>query len=146
MKTKSNKEDRFVSEIMKDFQMENPSEGFTNRVMQNIQLDRSIPVIDKSPLIGKAGWIGIAASLVFLLIFLFVGNDPEAASESGWLFQKLSSIGYPSINFSFHRLFNWINLESPTLFWIFSGIGALMLLVLLERLIDNFKVRYYFIF
>ena len=37
MKNEPNKEDQLVIRIMKDYQMENPPPGFTDRVMQSIK-------------------------------------------------------------------------------------------------------------
>lgn len=145
MKNKTGKEDRLISDIMKDFRMESPSPGFTERVIQGIhaQSDNSVPV--SSPLISRAGWIGIAAGFFILLGIIISQYDSDIPSESGILAERLPSVSLPAIDFSFPDLFNWINLDSPTLFWIFTGIGGIFLLGLLERVISKIGFRYFFI-
>ena len=144
MKNGLNKEDHLVSEIMKDFKMESPSDGFTDRVMQNIQLEPDIPAVSSRPLISNAGWIGIAVSLFVLILFVFFGTGNEVPAETGSLMQRLPSIQLPSVEFHFNSLFSWINLNSPTLFWIFTGIGGMILLGFLERLINGIRIRNFF--
>lgn len=145
MKNGKSREDRLVSDIMKDFKMESPSDGFTERVMQNIQLERSIPAVYSRPLINTTGWIGIAVSLLVLIIFVFLSTANEAPSETGGLIQRLPSINMPSVDFNFSSIFGWMNLNSPTLFWIFTGIGGIILLGFLERVFNRIRIRYFFI-
>ena len=145
MKNGKSREDRLVSEIMKDFKMESPSEGFTDRVMQNIQIERSIPVVSSQPLIGSAGWIGIAVGLLVLILLIIFGTGNEVPSETSRLMQFISSINMPSVDFQFNSIFSWINLNSPTLFWIFTGIGGIILLGFLERVINEIRLRYFII-
>ena len=146
MKKKTGKEDRLISEIMKDFRMESPSPGFTDRVMQNIQAqsDASIPVV--RPLIGRAGWIGIVVGFCIILGIIIFGPESEVPSESGSLFDSIPFLNSLSIEFSYSDLFSWINIDNPTLFWIFTGIGGIFLLGLLERIISRIGFRHFFIF
>jgi hypothetical protein len=131
---------------MKDFQMDNPSEGFTGRVMQNIQLDSSLTVIKSSPLIGKTAWIAIAAGFALLLTVFIVTGDAESTSEAGWMAKYLSTIKLPEIHFSLDRFIDLSKLNNPTLLWIFIGIGGLILLLLFERLLESFRYRFFSIF
>ena len=137
---KTEKEDRLISDIMKDFRMESPSPGFTEKVMQGIQLQGK-NVKASGPLIGRSGWIGIAAGLGLLLGLLFLEYDNAVPEEAGWLEQRLPLIGLPSVNFSIGDLFSWINLDSPALFWISIGIGGIVLLGFLQQLIDKIHLR-----
>lgn len=146
MKNKTGKEDRLISEIMKDFRMESPSPGFTDRVMQNIQAQSDASLSVARPLISKAGWIGIAVGFCIILGIVIFGSDSEVPSESGSLFDSIPFINSLSIEFSYPDLFNWINIDNPTLFWIFTGIGGIFLLGLLERLISRIGSRHFFIF
>lgn len=145
MKKRTGKEDRLVSEIMKDLQMENPSPGFTNKVMQSIQMQSNISAMRSSPLISKAGWIGIAAGLCLVFVFLFLGYDSEVPPETGWLAQHMPSISFPAFDFSFGDLFSRIYPDSSTLFWIFTGVGGIFILAFLERLIDNIRIRHFYL-
>ena len=145
MKKRMEKEDRLVSEIMKEYQMENPGEGFTDKVMQSIELESSVSVLKSSPLISKAGWIGIAASLAVLIAYLFFGSDTQAPAESGWLTQFISSLSLPTVQITKPDFFTWINFNSPTLFWICVGVAGLALLALLERILESFNTRQFFL-
>lgn len=142
MKNGMKREDKLVSDIMKDFTMESPSDGFTDRVMQNIQLERNISPISSGSLIGTWGWIGIAAGILVLFLLVFLGGSIEPSSGTGGLIQRFSSIQPPSIDFQFKSVLSWINLSSPTLLWIFTGIGGIILLSFLERLINGIRVWY----
>jgi len=98
------KEDRLVSDIMKNFQSESPSTGFTVKVMESIQLEKSYSSISSQPLISKSGWIGITAGLGILIALIFLGYGSEVPGEAGYFGQILSSLRFPEINFSFTRL------------------------------------------
>jgi len=145
MTKRMNKEDRLVSDIMKDFQVESPSAGFTGRVMQNIQLEKSYSVISSQPLISKGGWIGIAAGLGILIVLIFLSYGSEVPGENGYFSQLLSSLNFPGININFTRLFNWNIFDSPTLFWISTGVGGILLLVFMERLLHRIRIRFFFL-
>jgi hypothetical protein len=145
MKNKTGKEDRFISEIIKDFRMESPSPGFTDRVMQNIQAQSDPSVCEVRPLIGRTGWIGIAVGFCIILGIIVFGYDSDVPSESGSLFDRIPFIDALSIEFSFQDLFSWINFENSTLYWIFTGIGGILLLGLLQRIINSIGSRHFFI-
>ena len=136
MKKRLEKEDKLIKDIMKDFQMENPPEGFTERIMQTIDLESNHSSLQTSPLISKTAWIVIIASLLALIIFLLSGNNSPAAADPGWL-SKLISSGYiPSFGLNTSDLFSRFNFGSTTLFWIFSGIAGIFLLAILERFLE----------
>lgn len=143
MKKRMNKEDRLMSDIMKDFTMEQPPEGFTERVMQNIQLVDQHKVFSSGPLISRAGWIGIAAGLAALVILVLFGSDTGTTAEAGLLAQCLSSIEVPAIHYDF--LIRWLDLDSPSLTWVFTGIGGIGILALVERLINTLRTRHFFL-
>ncbi|MFC2116095.1 hypothetical protein ACFLTU_06450 [Bacteroidota bacterium] len=141
MKKRIDKEDQFVSEIMKDLITESPSPGFTDRVMQSIQAESSYSAIKASPLISKAGWIGITAGICMILVIVYIvygGQDPSA---SGWLTQIIANFNLPVVNVNPEALFGWINVESPTLFWILASIGGLIMLAFIQRIIENLHIR-----
>lgn len=145
MRKNKSKEDQLVSGIMKDLKMESPSPGFTDRVMHTIQMDSDTSALRPTPLIGRAGWIGISAGICLLFVLIILGYDSEVPAEAGWLAQRLSSISLPAVDFSFWDLFSWINFTSPTLFWIFTGIGGIIALAFIERLIDHIKIRQFYL-
>ncbi len=139
------KEDRLVSDIMKNFQSESPSTGFTVKVMESIQLEKSYSSISSQPLISKSGWIGITAGLGILIVLIFLGYGSEVPGEAGYFGQILSSLRFPEINFSFTRLFNWNIFDSSTLFWISTGVGGILLLAFMERLLHRIRIRFFFL-
>jgi len=141
MKKFSTREDQLMSRILQDLETEGPSDGFTGRVMENIQAQVNPYVFKSSPLIGRAGWIGIAAGLCILMIVIFSGADSPVTADAGWLDQKLASVSLPSIHLSYSDLFSWMDPGSPTLFWILISIGGLVLLALLQHLSETVHVR-----
>ena len=138
MNKRNDTENQLVSGLMKDFRRENPSPGFTQGVMERIRLQDSL--MKSRPLIGRAGWIGIAAGLCLLLGLIFLDAGDQAAEEAGWLSQNLPSLGIPFNEFDFADLFAWMHPEDPAMFWIFASIGGFILLAFLQRL---FGARYY---
>ena len=145
MKEKMEKEDRLVAEIMKEYQMVNPSEGFTDRVMQSIELESNIAHIKSSPIISKSGWIGIGTGLILLIAYLYFGFDTQASAESGWLAQFFSNLSIPSLKLTAPDFFSRINFDSPTLFWICVGVAGIAFLALLERILESVNVRQSFL-
>ena len=139
------KEDRLVSGIMKDFQVESPPPRFTEKVMQSIQQEKSYSAIGSQPLISKGGWIGIAAGLSILVVLIFIGDGSEVPGEAGYFGQILSSLSFPELKFSFTRLFNWNIFDSPTLFWISTGVGGILLMAFLERLLHRVRIHFSFL-
>jgi hypothetical protein len=136
---KTNKDDRLLADVMKDFRMEGPSSGFTERVMESIQAESQMNAY--RPLIGRAGWIGIAAGFCLLLGLIFMDYDSQVPAESGWLAQQLNSVHIPAFQFSFSDLFSRINLDDPVLFWILTGITGAVLLAFLHRLFETRHMR-----
>jgi hypothetical protein len=135
------KEDKLITDIMKDFQMESPSEGFTERVMQTIELESSHSSLRSSPLISKTGWIIIIASLLALIVYLLAGNGSLAATDSGWFSRIIAPGSFSTFTLSNSDLFSRINFNSPTLFWIFIGIAGILLLAMLERILEISRTR-----
>jgi hypothetical protein len=79
------------------------------------------------------------------MVFLFLGNGNDTPAEGGWINILRSALALPEFEFGFSRLFSWINLDDPTLIWIFTGIGGIMVLALLERLIDIIRPRQFYL-
>ena len=132
MKNSTDREDRMVSRMMSDFRLENPSQGFTDRVMQGIQMKSS--TVDSRPLIGRAGWVGIAAGFCLLLGLIFMDSGVQSTEKAGWLSQNLPSIRIPAVDFRVLDWFAWMHPDDPTLFWIFVGIGGFILLGFLQQI------------
>ena len=64
--------DDFLKDLIKNSEIEKPSENFTNKVMGKIQSETiTIPAEDE-PLLSKKYWLLIAAGFVSVLIILFV--------------------------------------------------------------------------
>lgn len=144
MKNEPNKEDQLVIRIMKDYQMDNPPPGFTDRVMQSIKEKSSKSAIDTPPLISRRGWIGIASCLGLLILVIFLGSESQVPEEAGWMARMFSSFNLPVIDLSSVDIFGWLNHGSPTLLWIFMGIGGLLISAILNRMIFNLKIRHFY--
>ena len=141
MKKFTDKEDQLISGIMKDLEMENPSEGFTDRVMQRIQTQTDFYLVNSSPLISKTAWIGIAVCFALLLAVIFMGSERQVPAETGWLTEILSSISFPAMHLSFAGLFSWVKPYHPALFWIITSIGGLTILAFLQQLMETVSIH-----
>lgn len=141
MKNGMDKEDRLVSRIMKDYRMENPPEGFTERVMQTIQVKSAPTATVFRPLIGTVGWISIAVGILLLILYALLGSDASIASQDSGIMQRLPSFSLPSIDITFNGLYRRLFVDSQALTWIFAGIGGIILMVLVERTLNGLRNR-----
>jgi len=72
MEKKNIIQDDFLKNLIKNSEIEKPSENFTNKVMGKIQSEIiTIPAEDE-PLLSKKYWLLIATGFVAVLIILFV--------------------------------------------------------------------------
>lgn len=72
MEKKNIIQDGFLKNLIKNSEIEKPSENFTNKVMGKIQSEvKTISVADE-PLLSKKYWLLIAAGFIAVLIILFV--------------------------------------------------------------------------
>ncbi len=145
MKKKLEKEDNLISEIMKDLQMEKPSEGFTDRIMQSLEMESSISDFKPGPLISKEGWIGIFAGILGITLLLFFLPESQVPAEASWLTQFFSMLNLPSIEISFTNVFSRINFGSPTLLWISIGVAGIGFLAIIERILESINLRNHYL-
>ena len=127
-------------EVLKDLftRMEvfEPSEGFTDRVMNRIAVEKDLTPGLSGPLISKRMWIILSvlfAGLVALVIF------------SGQGFQEIITLDY-SFNFNFEfidRYIQFINtsltFSSSTVSYVLLGIILASVLFVVDRLFSNFR-------
>ena len=138
MSERVKKEDQFISGIMKDFEMSNPPADFTAKVMDRIELESVTPGFVSTPLISRAGWIGICISVIILILIILLGSNGESTSQS-WLSENLSwNFSLPQINLEKWRI---IDFSNSTLTWIILGSGGIMLLALIEKWIEENRFR-----
>ena len=138
MSEKIKKEDQLISGMMKDLEMSNPPADFTAKVMDRIELESITPVFVSKPLISRAGWIGIGISVIILILIILFGSSGESSSP-GWLSENLGkNFSLPNINFEKLRFIDFSN--SP-LTWIILGSGGIMLLVFIEKWIEENRFR-----
>lgn len=72
MEKKNIIQDDFLKNLIKNSEIEKPSENFTNKVMGKIQSEaKTISFADK-PLLNKKYWLLIAAGFITVIIILFV--------------------------------------------------------------------------
>jgi len=139
MKDRAKKEDQLISNIMKDFEMSNPPADFTAKVMDHIVLETINPVFMSKPLISRAGWIGIGISIVILLVIILTGSGGESSTHS-WLSENLSwNLHLPQLNLG---KLHFLDFRNSTLTWIILGSGGIMLLVLIEKWIEENRFRH----
>jgi len=134
----SSKEDQLISGIMKDYEMSNPPADFTAKVMDRIELESITPVFMSKPLISRAGWIGISISIIILMLIILLGSNGESSSQS-WLFENLGkNFSFPQISLEKLRI---IDFSKSPLTWIILGSGGIMLLVFVEKWIEENRFR-----
>ena len=138
MSERIKKEEQFISEIMKDYEMSNPPTNFTAKVMDRIELESVTPAFVSKPLISRAGWIGICLSVFILILIILTGSSGESSSQ-GWLSENLGwNFSLPQINMEKLRI---IDFSNSTLTWIILGSGGIMLLVLIEKWFEENRFR-----
>lgn len=137
------KEDRLMSGIMKDFQMESPSAEFTDRVMEAVEPGQIRSAAWSRPLISTGGWIGIAIGLTVLILFVIFGGNTGTAGGSENIISNLPSVNIPR-GFGLTAFFDRFHFDSPSLIWIFTAIGGLLLMAFVERTIEGIRRRYFF--
>jgi len=138
MSERIKKEDQLISGIMKDYEMSNPPADFTAKVMDRIELESITPVFMSKPLISRAGWIGISISIIILMLIILLGSNGESSSQS-WLFENLSkNFSFPQISLEKLRI---IDFSKSPLTWIILGSGGIMLLVFVEKWIEENRFR-----
>jgi hypothetical protein len=138
MSEKIKKEEQLISGIMKEYELSDPSADFTAKVMDRIELESITPVFVNKPLISPAGWIGISISVIILVFIILFGSSGESSS-TGWLSENLGwNFSLPEINLEKLRI---IDFSNSTLTWIILGTGGIMLLVLIEKWIEENRFR-----
>jgi hypothetical protein len=138
MSERLDKEDKLISGIMKDYEMSNPPADFTARVMDQIELASIKPVFQSKPLISTGGWIGISISILILVLVIFLGSGGESESQS-WIAENLGlKFSLPQVNLDKWRILDFSN---STLTWIILGSGGIMLLLFIEKWIEENRFR-----
>ncbi|MPQ47502.1 hypothetical protein GCQ56_10850 [Marinifilum sp. N1E240] len=74
MKKEDIYKDEFIKELMKDAKLEEPSDRFTNQVMDNVMQDWLAKPIEVKKPISRKQWIGMIGVL-FLLTLVVLGTD-----------------------------------------------------------------------
>jgi len=74
MKKEDIYKDEFIKELMKDAKLEEPSDRFTNQVMDNVMQDWLAKPIEVKKPISRKQWIGMIGVL-FLLTLIVLGTD-----------------------------------------------------------------------
>lgn len=131
MKTNKNIED-FTKYIIKESNVEGPSNNFVDKVMNRINLENNL--IHKNiykPLISKLGWIIISIVLILSSIYFWS--------------KKFSSPNYlPELNLSFStnlsltKIFNEINIPSTfTFVFVFFTILVVIQLLIIKKYFDK---------
>ena len=138
MTARIKKEDQLISGIMKDYEMSNPPEDFTAKVMERVELESVATVFLTKPLISRAGWIGISISIIILILIIVLGPSGESSSQSWWSETLDWKFSLPEINLEKWRI---IDFSNSTLTWIILGSGGILLLAMIERWIEENRFR-----
>jgi len=139
MSERINKEDQLISRIMKDYEMSSPPADFTTKIMERIEMEPATTGFQSTPLISRAGWIGISISVFILILFILLGSSGESSSQN-WLSENLGwNFSLPQINMEKWRI---IDFSNSTLTWIVLGSGGIILLALIEKWIEENRFRH----
>jgi len=83
--------------IIKEAQVESPSDGFLNKVMDSVKIESELSLSKKyEPLISKKVWVLIAVVFIALSVFLLTGTTENYNLISKVDFSLLDKL--PSIN------------------------------------------------
>ncbi|MCT4603127.1 MAG: hypothetical protein N4A59_09545 [Marinifilum sp.] len=66
--------DEFIKNLMKDVELEEPSNRFTNKVMDDVMQDWLAKPIEVKPSISRKQWFGIIG-VVCVLVLILLGTD-----------------------------------------------------------------------
>ena len=98
--------EKFADKVMNETSLENPSPGFTSKVMTEILAAKLNNATVYKPLISKRGWFMILGSIIVLIIYVTMyGNvqqarwfqNPDFRVVSNDIFKNLSAIKFSSI-------------------------------------------------
>ncbi|WP_372752994.1 hypothetical protein [Labilibaculum sp.] len=67
-------QDNFIRKLMKDVELEEPSDQFTNKVMDGVMQDWLAKPIEISKPVSKSQWIWMSG-LIFILGLILLGTD-----------------------------------------------------------------------
>jgi hypothetical protein len=122
-------QDDFLKNLIKNSEIEKPSENFTNKVMGKIQSEVKTISVEDEPLLAKKYWLLIAAGFTAVIIILFVFDLSVITN----LFAGISveKIEIPTITGnlvnSFRDIFSSIKISSIS-FVVIAAIASLFLL------------------
>lgn len=131
-----NKLDKNFEDLMKTQKLSSPSDRFSINVMDKIYQLSSKTIY--KPVIGKWGWISIAAIFVAFIALSFFGGEVGAESGSSVIMDKIASLlpekkpqfsGFPEINTGIIPFLK----QMPSVFYL--SIIGISVLVLLDKFI-----------
>jgi len=125
--------EEFTKYILKEANLEAPSESFVNNIMDTIAVENNkSKVTVYKPLISKVSWFLIAISLIILFVFLYKTN-----TESTYL---LSLIDVSFLDkFSDINIFK--NLKLPTIFTFSCVVFSVLVIFQLHYIKKYFNTR-----
>ena len=127
--------DDFIKQLVKDVELEEPSDEFTNQVMDQVMQDWLAKPIEMNKPISRNRWIMIA-SLIFLAIIILLGTDVHkliSASEHPFL-NQLDIMLLKPINLILNKVFQSL-IKLPALVYIVAVASGV--LAALDRLVNK---------
>lgn len=143
MKKKMDPEEKLVYGMMEHFEIHQPEEGFTNRVMDRVNLE-PMPLKDYSgPLISRSAWILIGLILSTIIIFLlyYISSSPvDSAESSGFLKANI-----PDINTLTQPIIEWVKDTMGVLTWYTLGLVSLFILTVIDHILKRNTMQHGFV-
>ncbi len=112
MKTEKNIEE-FTKYIMKEANLEKPSDDFLNRVMHSVKMERELSLSKVyQPLISKPAWAAIGVGIIVLCVIILKGTSEDSLlipNIDFTAFDKIASINlFERIQFSDTFTFSFV--------------------------------------
>ena len=106
MKKDDRKLEEFVSRLMKDHRLEEPSQNFTANVMREVLVHSKSKSVVYKPLIPKSVWVGITTCiLVLLAVVYFIPLSSEMSLFNGFKFPDFPENPVVDLSYNFSKTF-----------------------------------------
>jgi hypothetical protein len=127
--------DQFIKNLMKDVDMEEPSDQFTNTVMDNVMQEWLAKPIEVKKPISRKQWF-ISAGLIFILVVILLGTDVRTliSDLDHPFFNQINAILLNPLNQILNQLLDSL-IKLPVMVYIVAV--AMGTLVLFDQIINK---------
>ena len=131
--------DDVLKDLFTRMEVVEPSEGFTDRVMNRIETERILSTELSRPLISRPAWVILGVVFTGLVIYIIYAGQglPEYISK---YINFDYSLNLDIIDRFIEILNSPFSITSPTLSYVLLGVLISSLLFLADRLVSNFRL------